>query len=53
MVGMSTAVEMAQPAVSHQLRTLRDLNLVVGARTGRQTIYGLMTPTLPSCSTRR
>jgi DNA-binding transcriptional ArsR family regulator len=38
------AVGMAQPAVSHQLRILRDLNLVVGARTGRQTIYGLYDP---------
>ncbi len=35
---------MAQPAVSHQLRILRDLNLVVGVRTGRQTIYGLYDP---------
>jgi DNA-binding transcriptional ArsR family regulator len=38
------AVEMAQPAVSHQLRILRDLNLVVGVRNGRQTIYGLYDP---------
>jgi DNA-binding transcriptional ArsR family regulator len=38
------AVGMAQPAVSHQLRVLRDLNLVVGVRTGRQTIYGLYDP---------
>ncbi len=38
------AVGMAQPAVSHQLRVLRDLNLVVGVRDGRQTIYGLYDP---------
>ena len=38
---LCSAVGMAQPAVSHQLRILRDLNLVVGVRTGRQTIYGL------------
>ena len=41
---LCAAVEMAQPAVSHQLRILRDLNLVVGVRTGRQTIYGLSDP---------
>jgi len=41
---LCVAVEMAQPAVSHQLRILRDLNLVVGVRTGRQTIYGLYDP---------
>ncbi|MEJ7689358.1 MAG: metalloregulator ArsR/SmtB family transcription factor [Nocardioidaceae bacterium] len=41
-VGELTAgVEMAQPAVSHQLRILRDLGLVVGARRGRNTVYGL------------
>lgn len=41
-VGELTAgVEMAQPAVSHQLRILRDLGLVVGSRQGRHTIYGL------------
>jgi len=41
-VGELTArVEMAQPAVSHQLRILRDLGLVVGARQGRNTVYGL------------
>ena len=38
------AVEMAQPAVSHQLRVLRDLNLVVGVRSGRQTLYALYDP---------
>jgi DNA-binding transcriptional ArsR family regulator len=35
------AVEMAQPAVSHQLRILRDLGLVVGRRNGRHTSYRL------------
>ncbi|MEA2266344.1 MAG: ArsR family transcriptional regulator, nickel/cobalt-responsive transcriptional repressor [Solirubrobacteraceae bacterium] len=38
---LTLAVEMAQPAVSHQLRILRDLGLVVGRRDGRHTIYGL------------
>lgn len=41
---LCAAVGMAQPAVSHQLRILRDLSLVVGVRTGRQTIYGLYDP---------
>lgn len=41
---LCTSVGMAQPAVSHQLRVLRDLNLVVGVRTGRQTVYGLYDP---------
>jgi DNA-binding transcriptional ArsR family regulator len=41
-VGELTAgVEMAQPAVSHQLRILRDLGLVVGSRQGRHTFYAL------------
>lgn len=35
------AVEMHQPAVSHQLRTLRQLGLVVGERDGRHVIYEL------------
>lgn len=34
-------LEIAQPAVSQQLRVLRHLGLVVGERDGRQTIYGL------------
>ncbi|MBV9817023.1 MAG: winged helix-turn-helix transcriptional regulator [Solirubrobacterales bacterium] len=38
------AVEMAQPAVSHQLRVLRDLRLVVGVRDGRRTVYCLYDP---------
>ena len=38
---LALAVEMEQPAVSHQLRILRDLGLVLGTRTGRHVIYGL------------
>jgi DNA-binding transcriptional ArsR family regulator len=38
---LSTEIEMEQPAVSHQLRVLRDLGLVVGNRNGRQVVYGL------------
>jgi DNA-binding transcriptional ArsR family regulator len=38
---LTEAVEMAQPAVSHQLRILRDLGLVVGTRQGRNTIYAV------------
>lgn len=38
---LGAAVEMAQPAVSHQLRILRDLGLVVGRRDGRYTSYSL------------
>jgi DNA-binding transcriptional ArsR family regulator len=38
---LTIAVEMAQPAVSHQLRILRDLGLVVGRRDGRTTAYSL------------
>jgi len=41
---LCVAVEMAQSAVSQQLRVLRDLNLVVGARRGRQTVYRLYDP---------
>jgi len=41
---LCASVGMAQPAVSHQLRILRDLHLVVGVRTGRQTIYALYDP---------
>lgn len=35
------AVGMEQSAVSHQLRVLRQLGLVVGERSGRQIIYAL------------
>lgn len=38
---LAAAVEMAQPAVSHQLRILRDLGLVAGSRDGRSTVYDL------------
>lgn len=38
------AVAMEQPAVSHQLRILKDLGLVVGIRQGRHVVYGLYDP---------
>lgn len=38
---LSAEVEMEQPAVSHQLRVLRDLGFVVGTRSGRHVVYGL------------
>jgi DNA-binding transcriptional ArsR family regulator len=38
---LALAVEMEQPAVSHQLRILRDLGLVLGSRSGRHVIYRL------------
>lgn len=38
---LAVAVQMEQPAVSHQLRILRDLGLVLGSRSGRHVIYGL------------
>ena len=38
---LARAVEMEQPAVSQQLRLLRELGLVVGKRHGRKTIYKL------------
>ena len=38
---LADAVAMAPSAVSHQLRTLRQLGLVTGQRTGRQVIYSL------------
>lgn len=38
---LTEAIEMAQPAVSQQLRILRDLGLVVGTRQGRNTVYSL------------
>jgi len=41
---LTEAVAMAQPAVSHQLRILRDLDLVVGTREGRNTVYALHDP---------
>ncbi|ATL69309.1 ArsR/SmtB family transcription factor [Nocardia terpenica] len=38
---LAEAVGMEQSAVSHQLRLLRNLGLVTGARTGRSIIYSL------------
>ncbi len=38
---LTAAVGMEQPAVSHQLRILRDLDLVKGSRNGRHTVYDL------------
>ncbi|MCZ4551352.1 ArsR/SmtB family transcription factor [Gordonia rubripertincta] len=38
---LAEAVEMEQSAVSHQLRLLRALGLVTGARTGRAVTYRL------------
>ena len=38
---LAEAVTMEPSAVSHQLRMLRQLGLVVGQRTGRQVIYAL------------
>ena len=41
---LAASVQMEQPAVSHQLRILRDLGLVLGSRNGRHVIYGLYDP---------
>jgi DNA-binding transcriptional ArsR family regulator len=41
---LTTALEMNQSAVSHQLRVLRDLGLVVGSRDGRHVVYELFDP---------
>lgn len=38
---LAEAVGMEQSAVSHQLRLLRHLGLVVGEREGRRVVYGL------------
>jgi DNA-binding transcriptional ArsR family regulator len=38
---LAAAVGMSQPAVSHQLRILRDLGLVVGRRDVRHVVYSL------------
>lgn len=38
---LSEAVGMEQSAVSHQLRVLRHLGLVVGERQGRRVVYAL------------
>lgn len=41
---LTEAVEMTQPAVSHQLRILRDLGLVIGSRDHRHVVYDLFDP---------
>jgi DNA-binding transcriptional ArsR family regulator len=38
---LAAAIGMEQSAVSHQLRLLRNLDLVVGTRSGRSIIYSL------------
>ena len=38
---LAEAVEMEGSAVSHQLRVLRHLGLVVGERSGRSVVYSL------------
>jgi DNA-binding transcriptional ArsR family regulator len=38
---LAEAVEMESSAVSHQLRVLRHLGLVVGERSGRSVVYAL------------
>jgi DNA-binding transcriptional ArsR family regulator len=38
---LADAVGMEASAVSHQLRSLRHLGLVIGERQGKQVIYGL------------
>jgi ArsR family transcriptional regulator, nickel/cobalt-responsive transcriptional repressor len=38
---LAAAVEMEPSAVSHQLRVLRHLGLVIGRREGRQVVYDL------------
>jgi ArsR family transcriptional regulator, nickel/cobalt-responsive transcriptional repressor len=38
---LAASVGMTQPAVSHQLRILRDLGLVVGRRDVRHVVYSL------------
>lgn len=38
---LAVAVEMEQSAVSHQLRLLRHLRLVIGERNGRSVTYSL------------
>lgn len=41
---LAAAVGMEQSAVSHQLRLLRHLGLVVGERSGRRVVYALHDP---------
>lgn len=41
---LAAALKMQQSAVSHQLRVLRHLGLVVGERRGRHVVYALHDP---------
>lgn len=41
---LTSEIGMEQPAVSHQLRLLRDLDLVRSTRRGRHVVYGLHDP---------
>ncbi len=41
MTDLAEAIGMAQSAVSHQLRLLRNLGLVAGTRTGWSIVYSL------------
>ena len=41
---LAVHIQMEQPAVSQQLRILRDLELITGERKGRQVIYSLHDP---------
>ena len=41
---LAGGIGMEQSAVSHQLRVLRDLGLIVGEREGRRMIYALHDP---------
>lgn len=38
---LADALDMAQPAVSQQLKVLRDLELISGTRSGRHTVYAV------------
>lgn len=43
---LTDALGMDQPAVSHQLKYLRDMGLVTWTKTGRHVYYGLANPHL-------
>lgn len=49
---LAAEVGMEQSACSHQLRLLRNLDLVVGTRKGRSVVYSSTTTTSANCSTR-
>jgi DNA-binding transcriptional ArsR family regulator len=49
---LAHAVAMEPSAVSHQLRLLRHLGLVLGERRGRRVVYASTTRTSPTCSIR-